>query len=212
MAGVQPNATKKLPGVQFDFASAPWGLWFFSIYLRVVYSCVDRRVMSYLDIEACATPTTARCQGVVHDLELRPNQFHGEVDLASLQQFQRGQVQDDLGRRQVSRRRALVGGICEYRVVLADGSGGGIVLCPFRCRGSGRVCLGRHRWGQGHELHEILKAVAAAALDLDSEGEEGVRVFGHDLGEALWMVGVSGSAYLSPGVKIRGCIRLLHGA
>ena len=36
----------------------------------------------YLDVETGSTTTTARCQGVVHNLKLGPDQLHREVDLA----------------------------------------------------------------------------------------------------------------------------------
>jgi len=37
----------------------------------------------YLDIETGSTTTTACCQRVVHNLKLRPDQLHCEVDLAA---------------------------------------------------------------------------------------------------------------------------------
>lgn len=138
------------------------------------------RLILYLDVEACSAPTTACRVGVIDDLELRPDQLHCEVDLTPLQQLKRGEIEDDLGRRQIRlRRRTVVGRIRENGVVLADGR-----LFSF-LTGGGFLLGGRQRRRQRHQLHQVLEAVAAAALNLDAQCEVWIVVLGHDLGEAL---------------------------
>ena len=132
----------------------------------------------HLDVKACAATAAARGQRVVDNLELGPDKLHGEVDLAALEQLERGGVKDDLGRGQVRAGACplLIGRVGEDGVVFAD--------LGFLSVG-GRLGSGREGWREGDEAHEVLEAVAAAGLDLYPEGQVGICVLGHDFRQAL---------------------------
>lgn len=140
--------------------------------------------MLHLDIKTCPTPTTTCRQGIVHNLELRPNQLHGKVHLAPLEQLERRSIQDDLGRRQArgpSLGLAPVLRPNQYRIVGSYPR----PRIPLSLLVRRQCFFRRQLKRQRHQPHEVLEAVAAAALDLDAQREVRVRVFGHDFAESL---------------------------
>lgn len=127
-----------------------------------------------LNIKTGPASTATRCQRVIHNLELTPNQLHRIIDLAPLQQLQARPIHDHL--------RALLA--LEDRVVLVE-------LQFLRCyalRGGVRSEWLRSAGVDGRDAgegHQVLEAVAAARLDGYAQGEVGVLVFGHYLFETL---------------------------
>ena len=143
-----------------------------------------------LNIEACSTATATCRKGVVDNLELRPNQFLSKVHLTPLQQLQGGRVEYNFGSFQpnycipshvlICRKHKY----CIIRPEYRSGTRRPFFLFLLFLQLTERFDR-RDLRGECHQLHNVLEAVATAAFDLDSQGELGVGILGHDLGEAL---------------------------
>lgn len=157
--------------------------YFNGVYTQVIVKSYSERVvvvrylrarakLLHLYIKARSAATTARGQWIVNNLELRANQFHREIDLAALQEVQRGLVEYDAGVVVFGPHGGIFAGVLKDGILFADNSGeiGGVLL------------------GYRDEAHEVLKAVTAAAFDLDAQSKIRVLVLDHDFRKSLWHV------------------------